>query len=142
MRKTKTASGATAVQLVRYENRKVVVIKHIGSGHTTEEVAALVESGRVYMEKETLQQSLFPQQEQRTLPLSTSRYVGVIHRFAYDLLLEVAQRCGFDTEKDRILVDFAVMRLIEPASKLRSIELLNRYFEIRYARRYKVVGFV
>lgn len=96
IRKTKTASGAVAVQVVRYHNRQVVVLKHIGSGHTTEEIAALVESARVVQERITGQPSLFAKQAQRTLPLAKLRYVGVTHRFARDALWQIAQRCGFN----------------------------------------------
>lgn len=135
IRRAKTASGAVAVQVVRYENRKVVVMKHVGSGHAKEEVAALVESARVWMEQETKQVSLFPRKQKRTLPLATAQYTGVTHAFAYNGLSEIAKRCGFDTTQDRILLDFALIRIIEPASKLRSIELLERYFGIRYPER-------
>ena len=34
----------------------------------------------------------------------------------------------------RLLLDLAIMRLIEPASKLRSLELLQHYFGIRYSQ--------
>lgn len=135
IRKTTTASGATAVQVVRYEHRRAVIMKHLGSGHTAAEVAALVESGRVWMEQETQQRSLFPKEAARTLSLATSQYLGVTHTFARDTLLRIAHRCGFDQAKDKLLLDFALLRLIEPASKLRSIELLKRYFEVPYARR-------
>jgi hypothetical protein len=33
IRKTRTASGATAVQVVRYESRCCIVVKHMGSAH-------------------------------------------------------------------------------------------------------------
>ena len=135
IRKTKTASGKTAVQIVRYENRKVVIMKHIGSGHTPEEVAALVVSGRIWMEQATAQPALFPQQAQRTLALATSRYVGVTYGFAYAVLCQIAQRCGLDIKRDALLLDFAIMRLIEPTSKQRSIILLKRYFGLTYAER-------
>lgn len=135
IRKTKTASGATAVQIVRYEHRKVVILKHIGSGHTKEEVTALIESGRICMEQETLQCSLFPKQTQRTLPLATSEYIGVTYRLTYDTLRAIAERCGFDTVHDALLLDFAMMRLVEPESKRRSIILLQRYFNIVYNER-------
>lgn len=135
IRKTRTASGAVAVQVVRYENRKVVIMKHVGSGRAKEEVAALVESARVWIEQETKQPSLFPRKQRRTLPLATAQYVGVTHAFARDFLLRVARQCGFNTTTDAFLLDFAMMRIIEPASKLRSIELLERYFKIRYSER-------
>lgn len=34
-----------------------------------------------------------------------------------------------------LLLDLAIIRLIEPASKLRSLELPSRYFEIKYSQR-------
>lgn len=135
IRKTTTASGSVAVQVVRYENRKVVVMKHVGSGRTPAEVAALVESARAWMEKETLQPSLFPKTQQRTLSLATTKYLGAVYTFARDVLLHVAQTCGFNQQHDALLIDLAIMRLIEPASKLRSIELLERYFGITYSER-------
>jgi hypothetical protein len=33
IRKTRTCSGATAVQVVRYVNRRAVVLKHMGSAN-------------------------------------------------------------------------------------------------------------
>ena len=45
MRKVKTASGAIAVQIARRENRRDVVVEHVGSGHTDAEVAALAAAG-------------------------------------------------------------------------------------------------
>lgn len=135
IRKTTTASGATAVQVVEYVQRTVRILKHIGSGHTPEEIAALVHSARAWMEQKLLQPSLFPKKIPRVLPLATSQYIGVTHQFAYEILFAIAKQCGFDTQNDRLLLDFAIIRLIEPASKRRSIELLKRYFDISYARR-------
>ena len=34
-----------------------------------------------------------------------------------------------------LYLDLALMRIIEPASKLRTLELLEWYFNVRYARR-------
>lgn len=135
IRKTKTASGSVAVQVVRYENRRVVIEKHVGSGRTDEEVAALVECARVWMEAASNQPSLLPKEKPRILPVATTRYLGANHAFAYEVLSSVAKACGFDLKQDALLIDLAIMRLIEPASKLRSIELLERYFGIRYSER-------
>lgn len=46
VRKVKTASGAIAVQIVRRENRRDVVIEHLGSAHTDAEIGALVQVWR------------------------------------------------------------------------------------------------
>lgn len=132
IRKTKTASGAIAVQVVRYENRKVVVMKHIGSAATNDEIGALVESAAAWIEQETPQQTLFKNKPRRTLALATARYVGVTHHFAYRILSMVGERLGFTSLKAPLLLDLAYMRIIEPSSKLRAIMLMARYFNIRY----------
>ena len=46
LRKVKTASGATAVQIAVKEGRRDKVIEHLGSAHTEAELAALMEIGR------------------------------------------------------------------------------------------------
>jgi len=137
IRKTKTASGAVAVQVVRYTHDQMTVLKHVGSGHTQEEIAALVASAREWLSQTTKQASLFPQREPRVLPLATVVYLGVTHAFAYDTLCAVARACGFKSvqQKERLLFDLAVMRIIEPTSKLRAIALLKQYFDIHYAER-------
>jgi len=134
IRKTKTASGATAVQVVRYDNRKVVVLKHIGSAHKPEEIKALLESAQVWVEQMMRQPSLLVQKK-RTLPLATVQYTGFSHKFAYEALTAITEQCGFDVSKNQLLFDLAFIRLIEPTSKLRSLKLLKQYFNIHYAER-------
>jgi len=135
IRKTKTGSGATAVQVVRYERRRVVVLKHIGSGHRADEVAALVDGARQWIWRSTLQQPLFVTETRRSLALATTRYIGISHAFAYAVLQGSAKQCGLDTLEDELLLDLAYMRLVEPSSKLRAMELLERYFTRRYSQR-------
>lgn len=135
IRKTRTASGATAVQVVRYERRTVVVLKHIGSARTPEEIVALTESAAAWIERTTAQRSLFPKTPRRALSLATTRYRGVTHAFSYTVLSDIAARCGFTALHSPLLLDLAIMRIVEPCSKLRSIALLERHFGIRYAAR-------
>ena len=135
IRKTKTASGAVAVQVVRYENRKVIIEKHIGSAHTPDEVAALIESAEAWLIQNTPQAQLFPKTPRRTIALTSARYVGTRYAFAHTVLSAIAERCGFAALRSPLLLDLAFMRLIEPASKLRSVVLLQQYFGIRYAER-------
>jgi len=142
IRRTKTASGATAVQVVRYERRRVVVIKHIGSGHSTDEVNALIEGARQWITRSTLQVPLFGDDKRRSLALATTRYVGVTHAFAYTVLLACAERCGLHRLQDELLVDLAIMRLVEPGSKLRAIERMKEFFDRHHAERsvYRALG--
>ena len=46
VRKVKTASGATAVQIAERRNGRDKVLEHLGSAHTDAELAALMETAR------------------------------------------------------------------------------------------------
>lgn len=123
------------MQVVNYTHDQMAVLKHIGSGHTPEEVAALVESAHQWLEHTTKQASLFPRRQPRVLPLATTEYRGITYAFAYDTLRAVAQACGFDPVQDQLLLDLAILRIIEPTSKLRAIVLLHQYFRASHAER-------
>ena len=41
---------------------------------------------------------------------------------------------GLDKIKKQLLLDLVTMRIVEPASKVRSIELLEAYFGIKHRR--------
>lgn len=52
VRKVRTGSGATAVQVVQKRQGKVEIISHVGSGHSPVEVALLVQRGRGILQGE------------------------------------------------------------------------------------------
>lgn len=60
--------------------------------------------------------------------------MGVTHTYARRALLTCADLCGLG-ELPVLYRDLALMRIIEPASKLQTIEWLNQYFEVPYAQR-------
>lgn len=134
IRKTKTASGATAVQVVRYEGKRCIVEKHIGSAHDQPTFAALMTAAQCYLETHRKQPDLFASIVPSTIPIEHAQLTGVTHRFARDSLHHCLRLCGI-RDLPEIYIDLALMRIIEPASKLRTIELIHRYFGIRYAQR-------
>ena len=60
LRKVKTASGATAVQIAVKEGHRDKVIEHLGSAHTQAELAALMEIGRHCIAPDQLALDLTP----------------------------------------------------------------------------------
>jgi hypothetical protein len=64
VRKVKTASGATAVQIAERAGGRDRVLEHLGSAHTGAELAALVETAR---------RRLYPGQGSWTCPTDRSR---------------------------------------------------------------------
>ena len=135
-RKTRTASGATAVQVVRYEGKRRTVVQHIGSAHDEDTLAILLSDADRYIQTHDVQPSLFAESEppSHLVDLSRVRLVGVTHTYARCALLTCADLCGLG-DLPAMYRDLALMRIIEPTSKLQTIELLEQYFEVTYAQR-------
>jgi len=138
IRKVRTASGATAVQVVQNKGKQRSFLKHIGSAHNEQELELLMAKAEKYAEAHCRQPSLFaetpPSPSTLQTALAHSKLVGVTHQFARNTLLACARKCGLGFLQE-LYLDLALMRIIEPASKLRTLELLEWYFNVRYARR-------
>lgn len=137
IRKTKTASNATAVQVVCYVKRKMKLVSHIGSGHSVEEIEKLLKIAKTWIKKENKQKTLFAESDQTkntfTL-LNKCQYLGVRYNFIYEILTKILNHFEFSTLSSSLLHDLIIMRIIEPASKLKSLELLEEYFGISHRR--------
>ena len=135
VRTTKTVSGATAVQVVQYRNRKTKVCSHIGSTHNLKEITALREAALQWIEKNTHQPSLFHSREEENtsvLVLRKSQYLGIRHSFIYDVLSTMFRNFTFHQLSNQLLLDLVLMRIIQPVSKLESLEYLKEMFGIVY----------
>jgi transposase len=135
IRKVRTGSGAIAVQVVKYVKRKCVIVRHIGSANTDDELTVLWKEAEVVREQLCVQPSLFAKIEEKPI-LHAEHLVlqSVMHKFALNFLRDCSQVCGLGF-LNILYQDLAVMRIIEPASKLRTLELLERHFSLSYARR-------
>ena len=136
IRKTKTASGATAVQVVRNVGKKREVVRHIGSAHDERSLSILLSEAEHYAEAHCAQPSLFaPERAPSSIVnLDQTTLISVTHRFARDALLACGRLCRLGWLPD-IYLDLALMPIIEPASKIRTLELLEEHFDVRYATR-------
>jgi transposase len=134
IRKVKTKSGSTAIQVVQYIGHRSIVYKHIGSAKDDDELAVLRQRAINWIDENSSQLSLFTSQKQKVLFVERGECIGVTHHFAYQFFSCCFTDCGL-SHLPRLLLDLSIMRLIEPASKLRSIELLQHYFGISYTQR-------
>jgi hypothetical protein len=83
VRKVKTGSGSTAVQVVQYTGHSAKIVKHLGSARDETERVLLINKAQEWMRKYTLQSNLFPEQKQNILIVERSECVKVTHEFAY-----------------------------------------------------------
>jgi transposase len=136
IRVVKTKGNSRSVQVYRYQNSKRFIIKHIGSGTTDEEITALQEMARVFIADFTKQSYLFEdvKPNQEAVLVSQCEYIGIYYTYLYDLLRAIQCQIGYSLEADKLLNDLVVMRIFEPASKLRSMELMETYFGIKHRR--------
>lgn len=135
IRKVRTGSGAIAVQIIKYVKRKRVIVRHIGSANTDDELTVMWQEAETIREQLCAQPSLFAQVEQK--PILHAEYLtlrSVTHQFAYTFLRKCFMVFGLGF-LDPLYQDLALMRIVEPASKLRTLELLKKYFDCLYSRR-------
>src|SRR3989344_462905 len=118
IRKVKTASGATAVQIAHKKYGQIVRIDHIGSAHTQEDLSTLTA-----LAKQRLlggQQSLLTEKTSQ-LKISLKQPVS---RLLLEVLTEQYNRLGFNQLEDDIFTYLCVARIVEPTSKLDSLRVL------------------
>jgi transposase len=137
IRTVKTASSSEAVQVICYRNRKRIVVKHIGSAHNQEELLSLKQTAQKWIDQETKQQYLFPTERKTAstlIPLNKLRNLGFRYTFAYEVLTGIFRLMQFHVLEPHLLLDLVLMRIIQPASKLESLELLSEMFGIVHTR--------
>lgn len=118
IRKVKTTSGATAVQIAQKEHGRIVRIDHIGSAHSKEDLETLLALAK----KRLLggQQLLFTESPPLKVSLRQS-----VSRLLLEVLTEQYNHLGFNQLGDDVFSYLCVARIVEPTSKLDSIRVLG-----------------
>jgi hypothetical protein len=121
VRRVKTASGATAVQIAERVGGRDRVIEHLGSAHTVAELAALLETARA---------RLYPGQGQLDLaanavPTGHAVITSRRHVVLWQVLTDAYARLGFDVLGDEAFAQLVLARIIEPTSKADSLRVLD-----------------
>ncbi|MBK7097931.1 MAG: IS1634 family transposase [Sphingobacteriales bacterium] len=121
--------------MYKIENRKRVIVRHIGSAWNEQERLDLLSLASDFIEKSTKQLYLFDnKQSNNILYLNQTGFIGVYYTFLYEFISKLIIAVGFDKIKNRLLLDLVILRMVEPSSKLRSISLLDEYFGIKHRR--------
>lgn len=118
IRKVKTKSGATAVQIVTKRYGQIVDLQHIGSAHSSSELEALVILAQIQLHQNQL--SLFPDSPapfEVKLKQSTSQLL-------FQVLMDQYQALGFGELHDQDFAFLCLARLVEPTSKMDSVRVL------------------
>ena len=118
IRKVKTKSGATAVQIAYSAYGKIVKIEHIGSAHNLSDLETLISLAKKKLKDR--QSSLFE---------SPSELDVVIEESVSSVLYEALSNCyghlDFNALEDSEFANLVIARLVEPTSKIDSIRVLE-----------------
>ena len=135
IRQIKYAANSVSIQVYKIENRKRVIVRHIGTAGNDQEKADLIALAKAFIQKSSKQLNLYETDRSNSiLNLNQTEFLGVYYSFLYELLSKIIIVIGLDKLKHDFLLDLVILRMIEPASKLRSIELLHEYFGIKHRR--------
>lgn len=128
VRTVRTASGATAVQIVHASRRGARDIEHIGSAHDEAELAALraVASRRLVAGQDELDLGLAAAVD-AVASAGPLRIVASRAGHLWDALCRAYDRLGFTdaARADEVFRALVLARIIEPTSKLDSLRVLD-----------------
>jgi hypothetical protein len=122
VRRVKTATGATAVQIVHKRGRQVVGIDHIGSAHDEDRLMLLLETAkqRLHADQQALALELTPP-EPADPGAPVVEATGSL--ILWDALAGLYDTLGFDAVDDEAFK--ALGRIIEPTSKPDTVRVLG-----------------
>jgi hypothetical protein len=121
VRKVRTASGATAVQIAERQGGRDKVLEHLGSAHTDAELSALLEVAR---------RKIYPGQGELDLavgsvPAGQPVITGKSGALLWHVLSGAYARLGFDALGDEAFKQLVLARVVEPVSKADSVRVLD-----------------
>jgi hypothetical protein len=123
VRRVRTASGATAVQIVHKRGRTVLEIEHIGSAHDEGQLAMLLETARARLR---VGQQMLPIEDGPTggRPIGEPVVEGTASLTVWETLEAVYASLGFDQIGDNAFKALVLARTIEPTSKADTVRVL------------------
>ena len=131
--------GSTAVQVVNNANHKIYILKHMGSGETDQEIEDLKKLGYQYLHNLIIQSGQISMFDEENPLMFLEEIIDNLnikdsfHTFAHEFLSWIYSSNGFDHLENDILKELSIMRIINPTSKIESIRLMRKYFNIIYS---------
>jgi hypothetical protein len=135
LRQVKTGSGKIAIQVYYFHNRKRVIVKHLGLASTNNELNDLRLQAEQFIGDISHQSSLFPLTKFGAYSyLEQYECSGFYYRFFYETIQRLITQLDNRSLTSSLFKDLITIRILEPASILRSIELIDTYFGTKHRR--------
>ncbi|WP_446221767.1 IS1634 family transposase [Nocardia sp. IBHARD005] len=144
VRKTRTASGAVAVQIAHRAGGRDIIDQHLGSAHNDAELGVLlaraqeiITAGQQMLDFDVptpvvriddvadwTAGTLSGPPKSAAAVAATGRTTGTSSRLLYGALGAVFDRLGFGVVDDPVFRDLVIARIVEPTSKADSVRVL------------------
>lgn len=124
LRKVKTASGATAVQIVEKRNGRRRIVEHVGSAHDETELAVLLSAAQQRLhgtQDQTLPFDPVPASPEPSGPVVEAKASVLL----WNVLVGAYRALGFEQVADEVFAQLVGARIIEPTSKVDTIRVLG-----------------
>jgi len=130
IRKKKNASGTISVQVIDKSSGKYKVVTTIGSSSDADEIQKLVQKAKQWIQhKLGIIELDFENNIEKTK--SVLKNIEQINVKGIELLLgNIYDEIGFSSVDKYFLKYFTILRISNPASKLKTIDLLSKYYSI------------
>ena len=125
MRRVKTASGATAVQIVHKRGRRVLSIEHIGSAHTDDELALLLPIAEERLHGGQLTLDLDGADTTAGAGGTSAVVEGTSSLILWEVLNGLYDDLGLDRVGDNAFRALVLGRVIEPTGKADTVRVLT-----------------
>ena len=97
IRQIKYAQNSISVQVYKIENRKRIIIRHIGTARNEQELSDLMILGYDFIKKISKQLTFFDhEQSGNILHLDKTEFIGVYYGFIYEFISKLIIKIGFD----------------------------------------------
>lgn len=134
VRKKKNRTGSTSVQVIKKVNGRQVHVKTIGYSFDVSELKKLEAEAHQEISRLTQQLdiSFIYSEDQKHIAHLRSSVQSVQPSICILILEKLFEEIGFSAVGDPLFKHLVVMRLLYPVSKLKTIEYLNRHYQIKY----------
>ncbi len=131
-------SGNISIQVAEKTGRKNRIVKHIGTSRTPVETEQLIQAARKFIDNQRIKSGVvsffdtrFDQSRLEEF-LDSVSFVQVLDTVTYQFIRHFYQTIGFHKIKDDCFADLVIARIVEPASKRQTRDILETRFDKRY----------
>jgi len=130
VRRLKSKSGKTYIQIINKNKGKYKVVKNIGSAYTEKAIQTLIDKAKQWVDSQLgIMELDFDNQEKAINTFFDS--ITQMRLAGIELLLgKIFDDIGFDILEDEIFKQLTIYRIAFPKSKLKTVEFLRRYAQI------------